>query len=45
MVKLTDYIKSVYDNDSSAIIICDLDHNIVYANKAAEEFYDEKKKI
>ncbi len=45
MVKLTDYIKSVYDNDSSAIIICDLNHNIVYANKAAEDLYYEMKLV
>lgn len=31
--------KSVIDNDRSAVVICDINHTIVYMNKAAVERY------
>lgn len=31
--------KSVIDNDRSAVVICDVNHTIVYMNKAAVERY------
>ena len=33
------FFKSIIDNDRSAVVICDVNHTIVYMNKAAVERY------
>lgn len=38
-MELHDFFKSVIDMDTSAVVICDLSHKIVYMNPAAAERY------
>lgn len=38
-MELHEFFKSVIDMDTSAVVICDLSHKIVYMNPAAEERY------
>ena len=38
-MELLQFFKSVIDMDRSAVVICDLNHIIVYINKAASERY------
>lgn len=38
-MELYDFFKSVIDTDTSAVVICDLSHKIVYMNPAASEKY------
>ena len=39
MTNMYNLFKSVIDNDRSAVVICDLNHTIVYMNKSAIERY------
>ena len=39
-MELYDYFKSIIDQDSAQIIICDLSHLIVYMNSAAVKNYE-----
>lgn len=39
MTNLNQVYKSVLDADRAAIVICDLDHTIIYMNKVAKERY------
>ena len=38
-MELSKYMKSVIDMDRAAVVICDLDHKIVYMNPAAVKNY------
>lgn len=38
-MKITDYFKSVLDADNAPIVICDLEHTVVYMNPAAVADY------
>lgn len=38
-MELTQFFKSVIDMDRCAVVICDLEHTIVYMNPSAEERY------
>ena len=38
-MELYEFFKSVIDMDTSAVVICDLSHKIVYMNPAAAERY------
>ena len=38
-MEITAFFKSVIDSDNAPIVICDLDHIIVYMNPVAEERY------
>jgi len=38
-MELFPYLKSVLEQDRSAVVLCDLDHTIVYMNPAAGERY------
>ncbi len=38
-MELTQFFKSVLDEDKSAVVLCDLEHKIVYMNPAACENY------
>ena len=38
-MELYDYFKSIIDNDRSAIVVCNLDHTIIYMNPSAKERY------
>ena len=38
--KINLFFKSVIDQDRAAVVICDLDHVIVYMNPAAERNYE-----
>ena len=37
MIDLSEVYKSVLDADRAAVVICDLDHTIIYMNPAAIE--------
>lgn len=37
-----DYFKSIIDNDKNAVVICDLNHRIVYMNPAAVKRYEKR---
>ncbi|MDO5549272.1 MAG: PAS domain-containing protein [Eubacteriales bacterium] len=41
-MELTPYFKSVLDQDSSAIVICNLSHEIIYMNPTAIERYHKR---
>lgn len=41
-MELYEFFKSVIDMDTSAVVICDLFHKIVYMNPAAEERYSKR---
>ncbi len=41
-MKLSQYFRSVIDEDQCAVVICNLDHLIVYMNPAARERYAER---
>lgn len=41
-MELHEFFKSVIDMDTSAVVICDLSHKIVYMNPAAEERYSKR---
>ena len=36
---MEDYYKSVFEQDEAAVVLCDLNHNIVYMNPAAANRY------
>ncbi len=38
-MELTQFFKSVIDMDKSAVVICNLEHEIIYMNPAAEKRY------
>lgn len=38
-MELSSYFKSVLDQDRASIVICDLDHKIIYMNPAAVKKY------
>lgn len=38
-MEMNAYFKSIIDQDQCAIVICDLDHEILYMNPAAVERY------
>ena len=38
-MELTQFFKSVIDMDRCAVVICDLEHTIIYMNPSAEERY------
>ena len=38
-MELSQYFKSIVDEDRCAVVICDLNHNIIYMNPAAGERY------
>ena len=39
---LTPYFKSVMDQDRAPVVLCDLEHTIIYMNPAAVERYDKQ---
>lgn len=39
---LTPYFKSVLDQDQAPVVLCDLEHTIIYMNPAAVKRYDKK---
>lgn len=39
---LTPYFKSVVDQDRCPVVLCDLEHTIIYMNPAAVEQYDKR---
>ena len=39
---LTSYFKSVLDQDRTPVVLCDLEHTIVYMNKAAALRYEKR---
>ncbi|MCM1023095.1 MAG: PAS domain-containing protein [Prevotella sp.] len=41
-MELSAFFKSVIDMDTSAVVICDLSHTIVYMNPAAAERYSKR---
>ncbi len=41
-MELTQFFKSLLDEDKSAIVICDMDHKIIYMNPAACRRYSKK---
>jgi transcriptional regulator with PAS, ATPase and Fis domain len=41
-MELSKYFKSVLEQDKSAVVICDLQHKIIYMNPAAKERYTKK---
>ena len=41
-MELTQFFKSVLDEDKSAVVICDMNHKIIYMNPAACERYSKK---
>lgn len=40
MAEISDYLKSVIDQDRAAVVICDLNHTIMYMNPAAAKNYE-----
>lgn len=38
-MELSQFFKSVIDHDRSAVVICNLEHEIIYMNPAAKERY------
>lgn len=38
-MELSPFFKSIVDQDNCAVVICDLEHNIVYMNPAADQRY------
>lgn len=38
-MELSVYFKSVIDQDKSAVVICDMEHQIIYMNPAAKDRY------
>ncbi len=40
MIKLESYFKSVIDQDVTSVVICNLEHTIVYMNKTAVKNYE-----
>lgn len=41
-MELSKYFKSIIDQDKSAVVICNLDHEIVYMNPAAVRRYENR---
>ena len=41
-MNLTSFYKSVLDQDNAPIVLCDLNHTIVYMNKAAVKRYENR---
>lgn len=41
-MELTQFFKSLIDEDKCAVVICDIDHTIIYMNPAACVRYDKK---
>lgn len=41
-MELTQLFKSIIDTDRSTVVICDLNHKIVYMNPAAEQRYSKR---
>lgn len=41
-MELSKYIKSVIDMDRSSVVICNLDHKIIYMNPAAIKRYEKR---
>lgn len=41
-MELSKYMKSVVDMDRAAVVICSLDHTIIYMNPAAVKRYDKR---
>ena len=41
-MELTQFFKGVLDEDKSAVVICDMNHKIIYMNPAACERYSKK---
>ena len=39
IMNLTPFFKSIIDEDKSAVVICDTEHNIIYMNDAACQNY------
>ena len=41
-MELTQFFKSLVDQDTSAVVICDINHKIIYMNSVACERYSKK---
>lgn len=41
-MELSAYFKSIIDMDTAAVVICDLEHEIIYMNPAAAERYKKR---
>lgn len=41
-MELSQYMKSIIDMDRASVVICDLDHNIIYMNPAAVKRYEKR---
>ena len=42
MTELNTYFKSIIDQDSAAVVICDLTHTIIYMNPASVKSYEKR---
>ncbi|MGN0155052.1 MAG: PAS domain-containing protein [Lachnospiraceae bacterium] len=41
-MELSKYMKSIIDMDRASVVICDLEHNIIYMNPAAIKRYEKR---
>lgn len=41
-MELSKYMKSIIDMDRASVVICDLNHNIIYMNPAAVKRYEKR---
>lgn len=41
-MELSKYMKSIIDMDRASVVICDLNHNIIYMNPAAVQRYEKR---
>ena len=41
-MKLVPFLKSVVDNDTDAVVVCDLSHTMIYLNPAAVKRYEKR---
>lgn len=39
---ISPYFKSIIDSDRCSVVICDLEHTVIYMNKAAAEHYSKR---
>jgi PAS domain S-box-containing protein len=39
MIELNTFFKSIIDQDKCAVVICDLEHTVIYMNPAAKDSY------
>jgi PAS domain S-box-containing protein len=42
MIELNTFFKSIIDQDKCAVVICDLEHTVIYMNPAAKDSYSKR---